>query len=168
MPEKAKKLCMSFPTKDEFTIPEGFDGVFRFTNPSDEDYYGTWNKVQYYFPKKKTVPLIVPNETLESVQHIMKKFALELSTREFHKAEKFKNMERLTPPGSGLVPAPYSDMELKEYADQCLIPLESERPKMAKIAPESTTIYHTDVTQVLDDKDADNRKELAEGRALAM
>lgn len=157
---------MSFPTKEEFVLPDHFDGVFRFTNRSTEDFYGVWNKVQYKFPAGKTVPVIIPNETLENVQHIVKKFAKELAEREFHKSERFKKMEAMTPPGSGLSPAPYSEMELKEYAEQCLIPLEEARPTMSKLPANDTNIYHTDVTQVLDDKDKNNQKELAPGAPL--
>lgn len=157
---------MSFPTKEEFTLPANFDGVFRLSNPSATDFIGVWNKVQYKFPAGKTTPVIIPNETLENVQHITKKFARELAEREFHNSERFKKMESITPPGSGLVPAPYSEMELKEYADKCLLPLEEVRPTMAPLPPENTANYHTDVTQVVDHKDNENKKPLVEGKDM--
>lgn len=157
---------MAFPTKEEFILPEDFDGVFRLSNPSEEDFIGVWNKVQYKFPAGKRTPVIIPNESLEAVQHITKKFARELAEREFHKSARFKQMENQTPPGSGLVPAPYSEIELKEYADKCLLPFEEVRPVRAVLPPEDTSNYHTDVTQVVDHKDLENRKALVEGKDM--
>ena len=49
-----------------------FDGVFRFTNPTDEDFDYKWNNVIYTYPAMQTVPMVIKNETPEHVQQIRK------------------------------------------------------------------------------------------------
>ena len=64
-------------------IPESFDGVFKFTNNTSEDFTGLWNNKEYSFPKKTSCPMIILGEPLVNIQEITKKFAYKLATREF-------------------------------------------------------------------------------------
>lgn len=103
------------------TLPEGFTGVFTFTNWTDEDFTDKWNSVEYTFPAHKTVPLIIPNETQEGIQNIRKKFARTLGEREFYKSERGRLMNSKD---AGPRPALYTEADIAPYVQKCLEPLE--------------------------------------------
>lgn len=109
-------------------LPENFDGVFYFTNTSDEDFIAKWDKIEYTFPANKTSPMIM-NNTPAEIQSIRKKFARELAEREFYKTPKFGEMNKHTPGGT---PALYTDADLAPFIQKCLEPLPIAQAK-AKI-----------------------------------
>jgi hypothetical protein len=74
----------------ESVLPEDFDGTFLFTNWSDEDFVGVWNKKEYHYPAQSTSPMIMPEQTPLEIQHIRKKFAKDLAEREFFKSQQYK------------------------------------------------------------------------------
>lgn len=78
--------------KYESVLPENFDGVFRFSNWSDEDFKGIWNKKEYLFPANSTVPLIISEHSPIEIQHIRKKFAKDLAEREFYRSKSYKTL----------------------------------------------------------------------------
>lgn len=116
--------------KYESTLPESFDGTFRFTNWSDEDFVGRWGGKDYIFPAESTSPMIIPEQTPIEVQHIRKKFAKDLAEREFYKSKKYKTLsaQEGTPGNrtmSGIHQAgTYSMTELTPFIQKCLEPLE--------------------------------------------
>lgn len=110
-------------------LPADFNGVFPFTNWSNEDFTAKWNSVEYTYPKEKTSPMIIGNATPEEVQNIRKKFARELGIREFYKTEKFKKMDVHVPGGT---PAIYTDSDLTPLIQKCLEPLAIVSAKVAK------------------------------------
>jgi hypothetical protein len=134
-------------------LPQDFDGVFRFTNWTDEDFTAKWDNVEYTFPAEKTTPMVM-NFTPKEIEHIRKKFAKELAVREFYKSRKFKQMND---PKHGQNPATYTEGELVEYVQKCLLPLEVA-PLTAKVLPrQDESSFRRDedgelVTQVLDKK----------------
>ncbi len=130
MLEKAENM-------DDTTLPADFDGVFRFTNSSDEDFTTRWNNVEYTFPASKTSPMIIPNETQEGIQSIRKKFARDFAEREFYKTEKFSRMNGKE---AGPRPALYTDSDLAPFIQKCLEPLE--------IVPAKVSAVKVDVEQV--------------------
>lgn len=137
-------------------LPPDFDGVFRFTNFSEEEFRARWNGIEYTFPALKTIPLIVSGETLEGVQYIRKKFAKELALREFQKTDKFKQMNNVSPGG---VPALYTDSDLEAFIQKCLEPLPLAQVAMRVLPKDSEKNYKKDtkgrnVTKVLDKDDS--------------
>ena len=76
----------------EPVLPEDFDGTFRFTNPSEEDFIGEWGSKEYHFPAGKTVPMVMPEYSPIEIQHIRKKFAKNLAEREFYKSKGYETM----------------------------------------------------------------------------
>jgi len=76
----------------ENTLPENFDGTFRFTNWTDEDFIGKWGGKEYKFPAKSTSPIIMTNHTPLEIQSIRKKFAKNLAEREFGKTDSYKRL----------------------------------------------------------------------------
>lgn len=100
-----------------------FDGVFRFTNPTEEDFKAFWNNKEYTFPAGKTVPMIIQGETLEGVQEIRKMFAYKLSTREFYKGNIYDTMKEQ---GRGLPPM-FDEKILEPMIEQCLKPLPMDK-----------------------------------------
>lgn len=100
-------------------LPEDFDGVFRFTNWTEEDFTARWDKVEYTFPALKTSPMVMPFTPVE-IQHIRKKFARELAEREFYKTPKFAKLNEHVPGGK---PALYTESDLTPFVQKCLEPL---------------------------------------------
>ena len=78
--------------KMEDTLPEDFNGVFPFTNWSEEDFIGVWGKKEYRYPALSTSPMILPEYSPLEIQHIRKKFAKDLAEREFFKAQEYKTL----------------------------------------------------------------------------
>ena len=113
-------------------LPEDFDGVFRFTNFSNEDFIARWDKVEYTFPANKTSPMIM-NATPIEIQNIRKKFARELAEREFYKTEKFTRMNKHIEGGT---PALYTETDLASFIQRCLEPLPIVHAK-AKVLPKN-------------------------------
>lgn len=96
-----------------------FDGVFRFTNVTDEDFVFLWNNKEYIYPAGKTTPMIISNETAENIQEIRKKAAYKLAQREFYKGKLYETMKEQ---GKGLPPL-YDEKLLEPMIESCLKPL---------------------------------------------
>jgi hypothetical protein len=123
--------------------PEDFDGVFRFTNATDEDFKTLWNNVEYVFPAMKTVPLIIPNSSLEEIQSIRKKFAKRLAEREYYSSKDFKKIANgLKDPSMGrnVIQSAADETLMQEYVNQCLKPLEIGRASVAKLPEEDLKV----------------------------
>lgn len=117
--------------KFESVLPTDFDGVFRFTNWSDEDFAGKWGGKEYIFAAKTTAPMIIPEHSPLEIQNIRKKFAKDLAEREFFKSKnynKFKAQETNndgSPKLNSIQQAgQYSLTELVPFIQRCLVPLE--------------------------------------------
>lgn len=136
-------------------LPADFDGVFRFTNNSDQDFKARWNKIEYTFPALKTVPIIIPGASPEEVQNIRKKFAREWAEQQFYKTDKFKYLDS---PERGSHPAIYSESDLEPLIQKCLEPLQTGTVT-AQALPRDKTEYSKN-TIVLDKDD------LAQGKSL--
>jgi len=131
-------------------ITKEFDGVFRFTNDTDEDFKVLWNNKEYTFPKQTTCPMLIPNETLENIQEIRKKFAYKLATREFYKSKEYTRMSKM---GNGLPPT-FDDKVLQPWIDVCLKPLAPSRASNIDLPKDSDKNYKG--TKALTDKDNPN------------
>ncbi len=107
------------------------DGVFYFTNPGlfkyrdregnlTADFCALWNNKEYKFPAKTTVPLVIPGEIPENIQHIRKLFAKKYAQAWFHQTPKYKMLVKK----GGFIPATYDeDAEFKDVIQACLTPL---------------------------------------------
>lgn len=127
-------------------LPEGFDGTFRFTNASEEDFVGKWGGKEYLFPAMKTTPMVIYDATPLEIQNIRKKFARDYAEREFFKSKNYeaarsiegvKELGTIQPRLNSFQQArSYSETELTSYIQQCLEPLPmaqatvAEAPKM--------------------------------------
>jgi len=80
--------------KYETMLPQDFDGVFKFTNWSDEEFVGIWNKKEYHFPPQATSPMIIPEHSPLEIQHIRKKFARDLAEREWFKGLQYEGLRK--------------------------------------------------------------------------
>ena len=133
--------------KYEPTLPADFDGVFRFTNWSDKEFIGVWNKMEYHFPPEATSPMIIPEHSPLEIQHIRKKFAKDLAEREYFRSKEYELIR--APEGSlgnrtmsGIhTAATYSLDDLKENIQKCLKPLELKKASMT--VKESNNIEST-------------------------
>ena len=126
-----------------------FDGVFKFTNASTEDFTVMWNSKEYLFPATSTCPLIMPEHTLEEVQAIRKKFAYKYAQREFAKSKIGVGIEKEA--SKHLNPATYDEKLLQPYIDQCLSPLPIASAKVTVI-PKKKPKFIDGGTAVMDEQ----------------
>lgn len=162
----------------ESVLPVDFDGVFRFSNPTDEDFKGLWNKKEYLFPAKSTVPMIMPEHSPLEIQHIRKKFAKDLAEREFFKSKQYEtfrlregvkdDMGMIQPRGSGMSHAgQYTMNDLEPFIKQCLEPLDGAQ-MMSKdsnvVVPVEDKLHRKDdgsfTTEAIDSKASLKQKAL--------
>ena len=116
--------------KYEATLPEDFDGVFRFTNWTDEDFVGVWGGKEYHFTAERTSPMIMPEFSPLEIQHIRKKFAKNLGEREFFKSQQYGTLKKQERNDDGTVrlnsihsAATYNMDQLTPFIQKCLEPL---------------------------------------------
>ena len=116
--------------KYETVLPENFDGTFRFTNWTDEDFIGKWGSKEYRFPAKTTSPMIIINQTPLEIQQIRKKFAKDLAEKVFGNSDKFQRLiaQERNDDGSPRLNSihqagTYSLDDLAPYIQRCLEPL---------------------------------------------
>lgn len=139
-------------------LQSGFDGVFRFTNPTDTDFSGFWNSKEYVYPAGRTTPMIIAGETLENIQEIRKRFAYQLAVREFYankiKDQSGKNYLQLSKMGNGLPPI-FADKILEPLIEQCLKPLPAA-PVLVKESKKKTSERDFKGSKALSEKDNPN------------
>ena len=116
--------------KYETTLPEDFNGVFYFTNWSEDDFTGIWGGTKYVFPAQTTSPMIIPEHSPLEVQYIRKKFAKDLAERAFYTSDAYGNLMKQernidgSPRLNGLHSAgTYSLDQLAPFIQKCLEPL---------------------------------------------
>jgi hypothetical protein len=123
----------------ESVLPEDFDGVFRFSNPSEEDFIGLWGGKGYLFPANSTTPIIIVEHSPLEIQSIRKKFAKDLAEREFYKSEKFEKMRGQEGAfgnknfNSIHQAATYTLSDLEPYIQACLKPLKVSKLLSKKV-----------------------------------
>lgn len=125
------------------------DGVFYFTNPGlfkiknaegleTTDFCALWNNKEYTFKGKTTVPLIIPNEPPENIQHIRKLFAKKYAIAWFHQTKRYKELVK----NGGLMPAGFNeDAELKDVIQACLTPLPKSQAIVKELPRDSEDNY---------------------------
>jgi hypothetical protein len=155
--------------KYESVLPENFDGTFKFSNWSDEDFVGKWNSKEYRFPAGTTVPMVMPEHSPLEIQHIRKKFAKDLAEREFFKTKRYEtfrmreglkdDMGMIQPRGQGMSHAgQYTIEDLTPFILKGLEPLPNGTLTSAPIAkvPLEDIIHRDDegnlVTEAIDKK----------------
>lgn len=115
--------------KIEKFLPEDFDGTFKFSNPSKEDFIGVWGQKHYLFPAGTTVPLIMTEHSPIEIQHIRKKFAKDLAEREFYKSKGYEILRGQEGKSGNRnfnsihQAAAYTLKDLEPYIQSCLEPL---------------------------------------------
>lgn len=126
--------------KHETLLPEDFDGVFRFTNWSDEEFVGVWGKKEYHFPALTTSPMIMTEQSPLEIQHIRKKFAKDLAEREFYKSSVYKGFQNTERNSDGSPKlnsihqaTAYSINELTPFIQKALQPLTVAKAKVTEL-----------------------------------
>lgn len=126
----AKKNIMEV----EKILPEDFDGIFRFTNNSDEEFVAKYNGKEYVFPANSTSPMIMPEFSATEIMNIRKKFAYKWAEQQYFKSKAYEHqrsrestkdkMGMIHPYGQGMSHAgQYSIDDLAPFIQQCLVPL---------------------------------------------
>lgn len=123
----------------EPVLPPDFDGVFRFSNPFDEDFIGVWAKREYLFPAGTMTPIIIPEHSPIEIQHIRKKFARDLAEREWYKSKGYKTLQgQEGKPGNRTMnsihqAAAYTLSDLEPFIQMCLKPLKEGKMSSRKV-----------------------------------
>jgi len=138
--------------QETYTLPENFDGVFRFTNFTDEDFTTLWNSKEYTFPKQTSSPMIILGESPENVQNIRKLFAKRLAKREFYKGARYEELNSLTKQSNGVPTTFNEDKEFATFIQKCLEPLELSQAKITNKPKKEITV--SEYTQVVGEKDS--------------
>jgi hypothetical protein len=114
------------------------DGVFYFTNPTNEDFTALWNNKEYTFKAKTTVPLVIAGEPPENIQTIRRKFAFKLAQWVFHNSKKYKELVKK----GGYIPATYDeDSEFMETIQACLTPLPKSQAEVKELPRDNENNY---------------------------
>lgn len=115
----------------EKVLENDFDGVFRFSNNSDEDFKVLWNNKEYTFAAKSRSPMIIMGESPENVQEIRKKFAFKWAEKEWYKSAEYERMKKM---GAGLPPT-RDDKVLEPLIQMCLDPLPAAKVTIKDVPP---------------------------------
>jgi hypothetical protein len=108
------------------------EGIFYFTNPTNNDFTTRWNNQEYTFKAKTTVPLIIANEPPENIQHIRKLFAKNLATYVFFESADYKKRVK----DGGFIPATYNeDTVLGPTIQACLTPMPKSKMSISQGRP---------------------------------
>jgi len=138
--------------QETYTLPEDFDGVFRFTNFTDEDFTTLWNSQEYTFPKQSRSPMIISGESPENVQNIRKIFAKRLAKREFYKGARYDELNSLTEKSRGVPTTFDEDKEFAPFIQKCLEPLPAARATVKEKAKQTITV--SEHTKIVGDKES--------------
>lgn len=128
-------------------INDEFEGVFYFTNDSDEEFVALWNNKEYKFAPRSTSPLIIRNEPLENIQEIRKRFAFRWAEKEFYASKEYEKMKKQ---GNGMPPT-FDDKILEPLIQQCLKPLPKGRVSVKEGKKDDERDYKA--TKALSEKD---------------
>lgn len=127
--------------KYDSILPKDFDGTFRFTNWTSEDFVAKWGGKEYRFPAGTTSPILIADQTPLEIQQIRKKFAKDLATREFGKSAEYgrlvaqeRNSDGTPRLNSMQMAGTYDVNVLAPYIQKCLEPLPISRAEVS-IAP---------------------------------
>ncbi len=134
----------------EIEMDEDFDGVFRFTNNSEEEFKVLWNNKEYTFAPKSRSPMIIQGETLENIQAIRKKWAFKWAEKEWFKSSRYQDLMEMGRKAGGIFPT-RDDKELEPYIQMCLSPLPISRAKIKEGKKEDLNI--SEHTAAVDDSD---------------
>jgi hypothetical protein len=105
-----------------------FDGVFRFSNNSDEDFVKMWNSVEYTFPAHTRTPMIIRGCTPEEIQEIRKRWAYAWAEREWFKSEDHKRLNAQPNSRGGR-----DDTVLDALIQSCLDPLPTGKATVKEV-----------------------------------
>lgn len=125
--------------EDVKVLDNDFDGVFRFSNPFDEDFKVLWNNKEYTFLAHTRSPMIIMGESPENVQNIRKKFAYKLAEREWYKGAEYQRMSKM---GNGLPPT-RDDKTLEPLIEMCLSPLPVAKAEVKELPKKKETFKST-------------------------
>ena len=116
------------------TNPNYLNGVFYFSNASEEDFVALWNNVEYIFPAMTCSPMLIANEPPENVQEIRKRFALTWAQKQWYAGREYKKMVK----EGGRIPAIPNEKVYEPLIQMCLNPLPIVQVKTKKKGEEKT------------------------------
>lgn len=149
---------------EEKVLDSDFDGVFRFSNNSDEDFKVLWNNIEYTFPAKTRSPMIIRGESPENTQEIRKRFAFKWAEKEWYKGDEYKRMKEM---GNGLPPT-RNDKVLEPLIQMCLDPLPTAKAQVVEKVRVEPTLKATKAVSGDDNLNQAFAKETEEGNLVKL
>lgn len=132
--------------KYDSILPENWDGQFKFSNWTDEDFVGKWGGKEYHYPAGTMSVMVIADASPLEVQYIRKKMAYDLAVREYFKTKKYQNLLKQERTAEGMPiqnsihqAGTYNDEDIKPLMLRCLEPLELV-PVIVTQAPPDNTI----------------------------
>lgn len=141
---------------------QDFDGLFRFTNATNEDFTFLWNNSEYKFKAGTCSPMIIKGETLENIQEIRKKAAKKLALREFYNSQGYHDLVGIGNKSAMGIPPTFNEEELEPWIQQCLTPLPMARAEVVDLKVEKPKIKAFKTVGEKSDLREEFRKELSE------
>lgn len=144
------------------TTQQDFDGVFRFTNATTEDFKFLWNNREYTFKAGTCSPMLISGETPENVQEIRKKAAKKLALREFYKSQGYNDLVTLGNKSAMGIPPTFNEEELAPWIQECLQPLPIAKAEVVELKTEKPKIKAFKTIGEKSDLREEFRKEISE------
>lgn len=127
------------PGKYQFAteLPKDFSGILHFTNFSEEEFKAKWNSIEYTFPPKSTIPLVISTASPIETFNIRMMFAKQLADREFKKSKRFGDLASKNSNVNSIhAMVSYTDTELDKFINRCLEPLPIAQVKAEEVPTE--------------------------------
>lgn len=141
-------------TKYKFAteLPKNYNGTLHFTNFSEEEFKAKWNNVEYTFPPKSTIPLVIPTASPIETFNIRTMFAKQLADREFRRSKRGLDLSKKNE-GAHSISASisYTENELDSLISKCLEPLPLAQAKTETVQSEGEKRPKARVSKIVTD-----------------
>ncbi len=133
-------------------LPKDYNGTLHFTNFSDDVFQARWANVEYTFPAKSTIPLVIPTLSPIETFNVRTRFAKELADREFKKSKRAGQLNEMNKNANGLRSAvSYTENDLDSFIKRCLEPLPIVFMKSEKVQSEGEKRPKAKVAKIVKD-----------------
>jgi hypothetical protein len=113
-------------TKYKFAteLPKDYKGTLHFTNFSDTEFIAKWNNVEYSYPPKSTIPIVILTASPIETFNIRTMFAKQLADREFRGSKRGLDLNKKNEGAQSIAASiSYTENDLDNLITRCLEPL---------------------------------------------
>lgn len=113
---------MEIPAKieDRIVDPTNYiDGIFYFSNTSENPFIALWNNVEYTFAPETCSPIMIQDCTPVQIQEIRKRWAYKWAEEQWFGSKEYKHLVKI----GRDKPSARDDQHLEPLIQMCLTPL---------------------------------------------